>query len=288
MVIKENFVIINGISTRYWQAGNTGSTIVCLHGLGASLEHWQYNIKDLASKHKVYLVDLLGFGRTYPPKENFFATTFVEFIANFINTLKLNNLTLVGHSFGGGIALMLVIEKQLGIRELDVRRLVLVNSAGLGNKVAFWLRFFSLPMLEKLLPNIKKQQVQTIFNMLLYNHAVLTEDFINTIYTLSCTPKYRTSLFTTLRQHINIFGVKYNLLKPILDNLSRISMPTLIIWGKQDNILPVSHAYYAHSQIKNSECFIFEQCKHMPQLEYPKKFNQLVLEFISKYGESSV
>ena len=80
---------------------------------------------------------------------------------------------------------------------------------------------------------------------------------------------------------INIFGFKRRVVRSIAKDVGKIRAPVLIIWGKNDIIIYVSHAIKAHKLIKNSQLSIFDACGHLPQFEYPKKFNELLLNFIS-------
>jgi len=87
-------------------------------------------------------------------------------------------------------------------------------------------------------------------------------------------------LLKILRYGVNLKGLHPLIYKSILKNISKFEIPTLIIWGKEDKIIPLSQAKLGHKLIKNSHLFIFEKCGHLPQIEYKNKFNQLVLDFL--------
>jgi 4,5:9,10-diseco-3-hydroxy-5,9,17-trioxoandrosta-1(10),2-diene-4-oate hydrolase len=89
-------------------------------------------------------------------------------------------------------------------------------------------------------------------------------------------------MLKVIRSGCNIFGIKKDVLNETLMNLHRITSPTLIIWGRQDAIIPLIQAYYAKEKIPNSKLHVIEQCGHMPNFEKPDEFNQVVLDFLSR------
>ena len=89
------------------------------------------------------------------------------------------------------------------------------------------------------------------------------------------------ALISLLVTNLDFWGVHREVFSPIVQQLDRIQTPTLIIWGKQDSIIPVAHAYHAAQKIPNSSSHVFEQCGHWAQVEYPEKFNHLVSEFLA-------
>ena len=90
------------------------------------------------------------------------------------------------------------------------------------------------------------------------------------------------SLLSVLRSGINFFGQRTRLTKQLLKDLSKITAPTLIFWGRQDRIIPVKHATVAAAKLPNAKLIVFDQCGHMPMFEYPEGFNKDTLEFLAK------
>lgn len=101
-------------------------------------------------------------------------------------------------------------------------------------------------------------------------------------YQLATLPGAQRWLLSTLRVGVSLLGQRAQFVRSIVDNLSKISCPTLIIWGEQDRIIPVAHAQVAKNRILNAELQILDPCGHMPHFERPEDFNQLILEFLNR------
>src|SRR4030042_1874487 len=143
---QDRYVKVGNINTRYWQAGDKGSVVVLVHGLGGFIENWIYNIGPLAESHLVYALDLLGFGRTdrLPVVNDLFILE--KFISDFMDIQNISKATLVGNSLGGGLALAFALEYPD-----KVDKLVLVDNAGMGKDVISDFRLCSLPVLGEIL-----------------------------------------------------------------------------------------------------------------------------------------
>jgi 4,5:9,10-diseco-3-hydroxy-5,9,17-trioxoandrosta-1(10),2-diene-4-oate hydrolase len=109
----------------------------------------------------------------------------------------------------------------------------------------------------------------------------VTDALIDLDYEMAAQPGAQKVLLTTLRRSVSLLGIREDVLHPAFENLTGILAPTLIVWGEQDAILPVAHAYAGEKQIPNARLHIFDRCGHMPQLECPEEFNELVLEFLA-------
>ena len=120
-----------------------------------------------------------------------------------------------------------------------------------------------------------------MYKEIVYDPAVIAEEAINIDYELGCLPGAQTAMLATLRSLGNLWGVREEVFRPILDNLGSITAPTLVVWGKQDTILPVAHAHVAEERMPGARVHIFDPCGHVPQVERPEEFNELVLEFLA-------
>ena len=273
---KDQYVKAGNINTRYWALGDQGSPVILIHGLGASAEIWQKNVDTLAECHRVYVPDMVGFGRSDKQNIEFTLSSAARFINNFMNAMNIERASLVGNSLGGGIAVQCALQFPH-----KVERLALVDSAGFGRKVIFPLRLISLPFIGELLTRPSRKGMYLYFKPAVYDPTLLTEDFIDLYYELHSLPGAQKSLLGALRSISNIRGVRTEVLRPLMARLHTITVPTLIVWGKQDKVLPVKHAYVANEKIFNSKVQIFDPCGHMPQFEKPEEFNRIVLEFLS-------
>jgi 4,5:9,10-diseco-3-hydroxy-5,9,17-trioxoandrosta-1(10),2-diene-4-oate hydrolase len=109
---------------------------------------------------------------------------------------------------------------------------------------------------------------------------VIADEFVDEMAELARLPGAKETLLSVARMGIDVRGQNMRLLKPLLHRIPEIEAPTLIIWGAQDPVIPVAHAHLAHQMIKNSQLHILDRCGHVPQIEKPEEFNQLVLDFL--------
>jgi 4,5:9,10-diseco-3-hydroxy-5,9,17-trioxoandrosta-1(10),2-diene-4-oate hydrolase len=276
----DKYIKIGEINTRYWCLGDRGSTLILIHGFGASVEIWQHNIWALSQQHRVYALDLVGFGRTDKPPGPYDPPVFIRFMDDFMNALDIRSASLVGLSLGGGIALKYAVDFPN-----KVEKLVLVDSAGLGPKVILSLRLMSLPFVGELMTRPSRKQAYLFFKPAVYDSAPLKGAFSDLYFELFSMPGAQSALLRVLRSMCNIFGAKKESLKLIGPELDKVTAQTLIVWGRQDAVIPIDYAYLAKSKLPNSQLRIFEQCGHMPNFEKPDEFNESVLEFLSPKHE---
>ena len=276
MFPTDQYINVKGVNTRYWTAGDKGPILLLIHGFGASIEIWQHNIEPLAKFYRVYAIDLVGFGRTDKYEGTYTPTFMVQFIDNALTALNLDKVTLIGLSMGGGLSILYNLSFPH-----KVDKLVLVDSGGLGKEIIFSLRLMSLPFLGELITKPSRNMVYLFFKPAVLNPSQLKGQFTDIYYELFSLPGAQMSMLKVLRSMCTIFGVKKNILNETMMNLHRIISPTLIIWGKQDAVIPLKQAYYAKEKIPDSKLHIVEQCGHMPNFEKPEEFNRVVLDFLS-------
>lgn len=235
--------------------------ILILHGWGTSSKSWQKIKKLLEDRgQKVFLPDLPGFGQTSPPPRSWSVDDYLKWIKEYIEKENLSSPFLLGHSFGGRIAIKFAAkypEKLAG--------LILVGAAGLNErkktKIFFFLifsklgRFFCrLPFLIKFQPRLRK---------ILYFLA--KSDYASLSGTMKETFK------KIIAEDLRLY-------------LSQIKVPTLIIWGEKDKIVPLKTAYLIKEKIPHSVLEVFSQVGHNPHLERPEIFTKKILNFLNTYG----
>jgi len=274
----ERYVDIEGLRARFLFAGEAGPPVVLIHGLGASAEIWSPNIGPLASHYRVYAPDIPGFGRTEKPAQMAFSPeAYSRFVQKFMTSLGIRRAALVGHSLGGGIALRVILDDPG-----RVERLVLASSAGLGKEFSLMLRVAALPFFERVFFKPPLAVFSLYLHHLVHDPSAITPGFARLYYEMFFQPG-SVRAFTGILQAISTLrGVRPGILEPIREGLPSISAPTLILWGRQDRILPVSQAVDAAGRIPGARLHIFERCGHMPNIEYPEEFNRLVLEFLQQ------
>jgi len=279
-VPQDRYIRIGDINTRYWVEGDKGSAVLLIHGLGGSVENWALNVGHLSGHHRVYAMDLPGSGRSdkTPPIRSIY--DLVSFVGDFMKVLQIEKASFLGNSLGGGLVLQFALQ-----HPEKVEKLVLVDNAGIGRKVILDLRLCSVPLLGELLTRPSRKGTATLLKKIVYDPAIVTDDLVTLGYNLITLPGAQQALLATLRAGINLLGQRGNLTKSLLNKIGHITTPALIIWGKQDRILPLTHAYKCHECLPGSEIKIFDNCGHMPQLEHPDEFNALVLRFLDRQTE---
>lgn len=120
-----------------------------------------------------------------------------------------------------------------------------------------------------------------VLNSCVYDPKSVPEGWIELSFQRFNLLGQKEALISLLVTNLDFWGVRREVFSPIVQQLERIKVPTLIIWGEQDSITPVTHAYIASQKIPNSSLHIFEQCGHWAQVEYPEEFNRLVSEFLA-------
>lgn len=273
---EDQYINVGGINTRFWTAGDEGKILVLIHGAFSSVEFWLSNLPALAENYRVYALDMPGFGLTDKIPFNSFPQG-AQFINDFMKTQNIDRASLIGHSMGGGLSLQYIY------RYPDkVERLILVNAFGLGRKMHIIFKLLSIPVIGELISRPSRNGSKRTLNTAVYNRSVVTDEMVDLSYRLAKIPGTQKAFLSMIRKEMNVFGVPPEFIRSFTDNLHTITAPTLIIWGEQDPILPLEQAYVALKQIPDARLEVFERCGHLPHLEYPDRFNSLVLEFLAK------
>jgi pimeloyl-ACP methyl ester carboxylesterase len=270
---EDRYVCVEGINTRYWQMGDRGSSVILLHGGNGSIEFWLYNIAALAQHHRVYAFDMVGAGKSDYPDADYSLTYQAEFLKSFMAALAIESATLVGNSMGGAVSLQFT-----RFYPDRVDKLVLVDSMGLGKEINFGIRLITLPAIINLL-RPSRWMIPAMLRSNFYNGHALPPEWIDLRYEVFAIPGRNQVILQLGRSNFTLRGVRPDVYQPIVDSLPQITQPTLIIWGDCDRIIPVKHADIAAAGLPNNQLQIFANCGHHPYLEYPDRFNDLVLKF---------
>lgn len=282
---QDKYVQVGEIKTRYWSLGEQGSPVVLIHGIGSAIETWALNVEALAENHRVYALDLIGSGRTDKPNSSYSLGALAHFVKGFADALKLDypeggtaspRLTLIGNSLGGGIALQFALSYPQ-----QVEKLILVNSLGFEQEVSWSLRLANLPFVEQV---YKPTRISTALTLKLAveDGSKITDDWIDTFYELLSLPGAPAATIAQIRATIDWWGVRKEVYQPILDRLPTLTLPTLIVWGKQDPILPAAQAEVGMKRLPNARLQVFDRCGHWSHFEQAAEFNRLVAQFLAE------
>lgn len=261
----EKNVTVFGAKIRYLEAGDASKPkVILLHGLGAQAESWALTIPALAANYHVIAPDQVGFGKSDKPLLKYRVGTFVDFLDKFMSELNIEKANLVGNSMGGWVSTLFAIKYPN-----KVGKIVLADSAGI---VPANVDINQIYQLNNSTRDEIRANLKLIFaNPALQNNEMLVDQFF--------TQRVIANDGYTINSIIESIKRKEDFLN---EELGKVQKPTLIIWGKQDGLLPVSDATVFNKGIKNSELVIFDNCGHVPQFEKAQDFNNTVLGFLNK------
>ncbi len=269
---------LHGHRMKFTIAGQ-GPPVVLIHGVAGRAAQWDQVARLLAAGHTVVAPDLLGHGESAKPRGDYSLGAHASGVRDLLVGLGIEHASVVGHSLGGGIAMQFAYQYP----EL-CDRLVLVSSGGLGDDVHFLLRAATLPGSELVLPVIAHPKVVGIASVLpraLGRLGVRTRPDLTEMargYQALSDAEARNSFIHTLRAVIDPRGQRIN----ATDRLYlSAQMPSLIIWGCRDRIIPVSHGRAAHESMPGSRLELFDSAGHFPFLDDPSGFARVLERFFS-------
>ena len=260
MTIKT--VEIDGNNIRYLDEGTSADTLLLLHGLGASAERWEDVIPLFAKKFKVIVPDLIGFGYSDKPMIDYTTDYFAEFISKFLNEVGVKKPNIIGSSLGGQIAAEFTIN-----HNMDVGKLVLVSPSGIMKH--------STPALD------------AYISAALYPN---NDSALNAFQTMSCMNDVNEKTISGFVERMQLPNAKMAFMstllglsnsKVITEKLQLITIPTLIVWGENDPVIPIEYAQSFVSGINDCRFYKMTGCGHVPYVEKPKEFFQIVSDFLT-------
>ena len=256
-------ISVFGQKIHYVEAG-TGPTVILLHGLGGSTQAWQFNVAALAEKYHVVVPDQIGFGKSDKPLVNYRIRTYVDFLDQFCKQLKIERASLVGNSMGGWIAAAFT-----AAFPDRVDKLVLVDAAGHAPPKDLDTRSF-----YGLNPTTR-EGMKVLVAKVFYNKLFLTDAAIDQAIAarLAAGDGYTINSIT----ESIIRGEDF-----LDQTVKTIKNPTLIIWGRQDGLVPLSEGEQFNKDIAGSKLIVFDQCGHVPNFEKAGEFNAAVLKFLGE------
>ncbi len=269
-------ITLNGHDVSYRTAGS-GPLLVFLHGIAGNSATWEDVFPWLGEHYTILAPDLLGHGESSKAHGDYSLGAYANTIRDLLEALGMERGTIVGHSLGGGVAM------QFAYQFLErCERLVLVSSGGLGRELHPLLRAAALPGAEAVLPWLSMagqrsigKAVHALGRVGLRASADLAETW--TSFVSLAEPGARRAFIQTVRGIIDMGGQRVS----AHDKLYLTSgLPTLIIWGQRDPLIPVLHAHEAHERIPKSRLEIFEDAGHFPYRDEPRRFARVLLDFV--------
>jgi len=256
--MESKIIDVSGLKVRYLETSARGDIpLIILHGWGSSIDSWKNVASALGEGDiKVFILDLPGFGQTPEPPSAWNTSDYVEFVKKFARELGLQKFNLAGHSFGGQLAITYATQYPQ-----DIRKLILIAAARIMKRRKLRVKLFlvvtkignlifALPPLALLRPLVQK----------IWYKITGERDY------------YHAS--NRMREVFKLVG------EEVGSRLESVSVPTLILWGDQDEATPVADARIIHEKIRNSQLYIFPGEGHDLNLKKPRDLAQKIIEFI--------
>jgi pimeloyl-ACP methyl ester carboxylesterase len=274
---RQEEIVLHGHRVTYRTAGE-GPLVVLIHGIAGNSQQWDQVIELLADRFMVLAPDLLGHGQSAKPRGDYSLGAYAVSVRDLLIALDHRRATVVGHSLGGGVAMQFAYEYPV-----FCERLVVVSSGGLGREVHPLLQAATLPGAEFVLPLIASERLtaagsavaQWLSRLGLQAGPDLAE--MARGYASLADAGTRQAFLHTLRAVIEPGGQRVS----ATDRLYLSSMmPSLVIWGRADPLIPVEHADIAHRRMPGSRLEVFDEAGHFPHLEEPIRFARVLSDFM--------
>ena len=276
---RERTVTLHGHAFSYHDSG-TGPVLLFIHGILGSQRQWAHLVDKLDDNHRLIVPDLFGHGESDKPVGDYSLGAHAATLRDLLDRLGIEQVTLVGHSLGGGIAMVF---SYLFPERVD--RLVLVASGGLGREVNPLLRSATLPGAEYVLPLIAsgwmRDRIASAGRILgsvgLRPGRDLTEVWDG--FTSLGDADTRRAFLATTRAVIDPGGQSVSAHDYLPD---ATPIQTLVVWGTKDRMIPAWHAASATTSIEDCRVELFQGAGHFPHLDDPDRFADLVRDFVAE------
>lgn len=277
---RERFIKVSRRRVRVVEVGRKGHPLVLFHGAGGWAETWGEVVPALAKAgYHCFAVDLPGFGQSAPPVHpRYFEpgrSYYVRWAVKVLDALKLRRATLIGHSLGGTIAMLTAAS-----RPERVARLVLMAPGGFGDPILYRLRMMALPFGVWLAPRIPDRLIRGFLRANAYDPQCLPE------WLYADALRYARAgggaeLARVMAQGLSKFRGPNGLGAQWRVRLAAgVRCPTLVLWGRQDRTLPVSHAVDAAATLPGAVVEVIENAGHLLMLEKPRLVQRALLAFL--------
>lgn len=272
------FVNVFGQKMAYYELGE-GKPLVLLHGFGVSAAiDWAQVIRQLSLHYRVIAVDMIGFGYSDKPDIDYTSQTAVEFLAGFLQDLGIKHFYLAGESMGGGTTALYAAESAQPDSQLPkVEKAIITDCCffdpnsppptpeSMRNKISIYV------------PSTMKDYHDNLVTVLLGDHpSYASEAYVRDVYQLLMS-YHSGSTAQAMTSRPPLPNPDY-----VHEHLKDINIPTLIIWGKDDKVIPENNADYMHSIIKDSKLVVIPDSGHAPAIEWPDVYLKVVLAFLGE------
>jgi pimeloyl-ACP methyl ester carboxylesterase len=262
--LTEKDVEVYGFNIHYAEVGS-GPVIVLLHGLWGGTNEWQAIIEPLARTHRVIAMDFIGFHGSSKPEAQYHNALLSQFLAGFIDSLKLSNVTLMGHAMGANAATYTAIH-----HPANISKLVLVDGAGYRNPDRDLSKPPSAMMVNfrRIATGSSIDATETFLRRRVLDDSLVTRQWAEDAFHL---------WLNSARAIGDLLQEGGDLTE---DEMRQIALPTLIVWGSDDRVFPIKNSERLLKDISGSSVEIIDASGHLPQLEQTDAFLQAVMPFL--------
>lgn len=261
--ISTEQVDVGGCSVRYVKRGEGSETVLLIHGFAGDLNNWLFNQGALANQRTVYALDLPGHGLSSKNIGQGTLEELVDVVYGWVDALSLSKLHLVGHSMGGAIALALALK-----HPDRVLSCTLIATAGLGDDI-------DSDYIQGIVNSARRKELTTHLQRLFADPTRVTRQLVDDMLKYKRLDGVREALRSIANNMIDHGRQKV----VMREQLSRLGVPLLVLWGRQDSIIPSSHAEGLPDSVAVN---VFEECGHMVQMEAANDANRMIARFLDK------
>jgi pimeloyl-ACP methyl ester carboxylesterase len=262
--------------TLFYEEKGKGSPVLLIHGFGASTYTWRHIAPELARTHRVIAIDLKGFGQSDKPfDEHYSVFDQADLLMDLVEAQDLRDLTLIGHSFGGGVALVLALSDDPRIKG-RISKLVLLDTIAYPQHIPVFFRMLDMPLVSHLGVRMVPPAVQTriALQIAYLDNSKIDDEEVEA---------YAAPLRTAAGKHAIIHSARQIMpegMEDISDRYKTIETPTLIMWCDHDRIVPLEVGLKLRRTLPNSTLRVVKECGHMPQEEQPERTLELIQGFL--------
>jgi pimeloyl-ACP methyl ester carboxylesterase len=255
--------------------GPARTAVVFIHGLAGCWQNWLENIPHFARSHRVLALDLPGFGHSPMPDWKISIESYGRLVRDFCDELGADDCAIVGNSMGGFVAAEAAIANPGRFEKLVLVSAVGVSHARLRREPAEALARFSVATAPLWLRigerSLRRRRLRRqAFGNIFYDPSRLRSEFL---YEVFHNGTGRPGFLPAVGE---LFGYD------ILERLEEVDVPTLIVWGRNDRVVPATDAFGYAERLPNSRVVIFDRCGHVPMAERPARFNRLLERFMAE------
>ena len=261
--MKERFLKVGEHRIRYLESGNSDRTLVMLHGLGASADRWLNVAPIFEDNYHILIPDIIGFGYSDKPIVDYTPLFFADFVQSFLQVLNVQCPIIMGSSLGGQIAI------EYSNLQNDTAKLVLVSSAGIMKQSTPALDAY---IMAAMYPN--ESTAKNAFEVMDGSGRSADPNLVSSFVERMRLPNAKFAFMSAL------LGLKNS--EPVTDKLIQILAPTLVVWGSNDSVIPISYADQFVSAIPHCQLYVMENTGHTPYVHDPHLFADRVLTFLDE------